>query len=220
MVWARPGPGAEAQGQWTAALARGLGRDVTLIDVVEAPRAVDADDEAELHDRLQHRMNVLQRRSEADFAEIPTDLQVHLALKAENDLVESAIPDRRDLAVLWAPVREHLIRRLLRKGIGTVLVLRCSRHRSALPWTIGVAEGDTAALLLANALIEGSPEEASLDIRPILDPDTLDDVPTSVVCASRPTPGWWRSRVLRRRREPPTSKRAILEVYTGNDRTA
>ncbi len=212
LVWAQPGPEAEAQSLWTAALARGLGRAVTLIDVVEASGSLGA--EAELRERARHRMNVLQRHSESDFAEVPTDLQVHLSMRTPDGIVEAAVSERRDFVVLWAPVQENLIRKLLQKKADTVLVVRSPRHRADLPWTVGVAEDDMSALPVAHALVAGSNQEASLEIVPELIPNAPGDAPTSVVCVSRPTPGWWASRVLRRRRETPPSGRAVIEVYS------
>jgi hypothetical protein len=117
--------------------------------------------------------------------------------------------------VLWAPVQENLIRQLLQKKVDAVLVVRSFRHwADDLPWTVGVAEGDMSALSVARSLIAGSNQEASLKVVPKLDPSVFNEAPVSVVCVSRPMPGWWASRVFRCRRELPTSKRAIIEIYS------
>lgn len=218
LVWARSGPAAGVQAQWTAALARGLERDATLVDVVETPWSLaPSQAEAALQDRVLDRLETLRRLSQDEFRNVPADLQVRLVRNAERNVLNSAVSERRDPVVLWAPVRERLIRALLHKTTCTVLVIRCPQHESELPW-VGVAEDDKPALPVAQALIRGSHEEMSLRLVPQIDSERVDDVPCRVACVSLPMPGWWASHLLRRRRRSPASKGAVMEVYRNGDR--
>lgn len=218
LVWVRPGPFADAQAQWTAMMARGLETEVSLVDVMETPWTLSLSQAEEaLHDRIEERMEMLRRQARDAFDDVPADCRVRLAHRAEDNVIASAGSERRDTVVLWGPVAERVIRALVLTTTSTVCVVRCPRLRPELPWTVGVADGDEPALSVARALVRGSREEASLHVEPTIDPDAAGEVPSQVVCVSRPTPGWWSSHVFRRQRQTPASKSAIIEVYVNED---
>lgn len=213
LVWARSGPAAQTQARWTAALARGLERDVTLVDVIETPWSLSPSQaETALEDQLLDRLKSLRGLSQDEFHNVPVDLQVRLARTAEQNLFNSAKSERRDPIVLWAPVPEHLIRTLAQETTATILVIRSPKYQSELPW-VGVADDDHPARVVAQALIRGSREDMSLRLVPTLLPERVDEVPCRVGCTSLPVPGWWTSYLLRDERPAPHSKASIVEVY-------
>lgn len=218
LVWARPGPRADAQARWTAALARGLNTEVSLVDVVESsvtPSSGNARGEDELQDHLAKRRGGLRRHAHAEFADVTVDCRVCHAPSAETTIIEMAASEQHDAVVLWAPVPERMIRDLLQQTPSTVFVIRCPRLRPDLPWTVTVADADKAARRVAQVLIQGSDEEADLHVEPAIDADTLDDVPGQVVCVTRPMPGWAASSVLRRARTA-TSDKTVVERYNAS----
>jgi hypothetical protein len=215
LVWARSGPAAETQIRWTAALARGLGREVTLMDGLERSQDSSSppdEESADLADRIER----LQQWSRAHFSDIPTDLQARLTPNPAHEIVAAAQTGRREPIVLWAPVSERLIRRLLHTSECTVLVLRAPTDPPELPW-IGVAEGDLPALPIGRALIQGAHTNLSLRQMPRLDPERVDDVPCRIACVSRETPGWIRSHLLRRQRPVPATDGGVVEVYSNDN---
>jgi len=218
LVWARSGPAAAIQARWTAALARGMEKEATLMDVVETPWSLaPSQAETALQDRVLDRLGTLRRRAQSELRDVPADLQVRLTRSAERNVVDSAKSERRDPIVLWAPVREWVIRAILRATDCTVLVIRAPVDPPELPW-VGVADGDRLALSVARALIRGSQTDLSLRQVPRLDPERVDDVPCRVACVSRPTPGWIGSHILRRRRTAPATDGGIVEVYSNGTR--
>jgi hypothetical protein len=218
LVWARSGPAMEVQARWTAALARGLKRDATLMDVVETPESLAPSQEEVLQDRVANRLGELRQLHQEQFHDVRADVQVRLTRSAERNVVDSAKLERRDPIVLWAPVREWVIRTLLRTTDCTVLVLRAPESPSDLT-SVGVADGDRPALSIAQALIRGARTDLSLRQVHHLDPERVDEVPCQVACVSFPTPSWARSRLFRRQRPVPETKGGIVEVYCGEDQT-
>lgn len=213
LVWARPGPRAEAQAQWTGMIARGLKVKVTLLDVIKLPDSLPLSEaEHKLEDQAEHRMGVLRQHVSEGFGDVSLERRVRVARSTAQNIVHLALSGTYDVVVLWTPVKERAIRELLLKTESTVLVVRCPRLRADLPWTVAVADGDEAALPVARALVRGSEEEASLYVASRIDLEQLHEIPGQAVCVSRPMPGWWSSRVFRRRR-PARSERAIIEVY-------
>lgn len=215
LVWARPGPAAETQIRWTAALARGLGREVTLMDGLERSQDSSSSPDEESAD-LADRIERLQQWSRVHFSDIPTDLQARLTPAPTREIIGAAQTGRREPIVLWAPVSARLIRRLLRTTACTVLVLRAPTDPPELPW-VGVAECDLPARPVARALMQGAQANLSLRQMPRLALEQGDDLPCRVACVSRPTPGWIGSHLLRRQRPAPATDGGVVEVYSNDN---
>lgn len=216
LVWARPGPRAEAQAQWTGMMARGLEVEVTLVDVIKLPDSLPLSEaKTAMEDQVESRMGTLCQRAHEGFGDTALDCRVRVAPGAAQNIVDLAVSGTYDDVVLWAPVEEWAIREVLLNTESAVFVVRCPRLRPELPWTAAVADGDEAALPVAKALVRGSEEEASLHVASSIDLEELDEIPGQVVCVSRPMPGWWSSRVFRRERST-SSERAIIEVYASS----
>lgn len=213
LVWARPGPYADAQAVWTACIARGLKQDVTLLDLVRR-RAIGAHTEEEIQTEISGRLERLQERSDMAFEKIPTGLRVSVS-RDHGASLASASSERRSALVLWAPIRESLVRTLCQAAPRPVLVVRSARVRPDLPWTACVPEGDALGRSVAEALVRGSGEKSSVRVVTPEEIGASDAHRCRVACLSRPIPGWWRSRVLRRKRTAPARRSAVIEVYDG-----
>jgi len=213
LVWARLGPAAEIQAEWTAALARGLGRDAHLVDVISTPLSMSlVHARGDLRTEIERRTSDLSLLAREKFHDISTDVQVLHSRNTEREFRKGASSKDRAPIVLWAPVPERLIRGLLRRVGCRVLVVRASDRQAKLPW-VGVREDDESALDVAGTLIHGADREMSIRPLPAIDPEDTDGLPCGIACVTCSTPGWWRSHLFRRRRIEVDSLVPVVEVY-------
>jgi len=213
LVWGRLGPAAPVQAEWTAALARGLGRDALLVDVISTPLSMSlVHARRDLKEEIERRTSDLTRLSREKFHDVSADVQVWFSRSVHREFCEVAADDRRAPIVLWGPVPERLIRKLLHRVGRTVLVIRASDRATKLPW-VGAQEDDEAALDVAGVLARGADREMSVRPMPAIDPEDTDGLPCGIACVTCPTPGWWRSHLCRRRRGEIDSLVPVVEVY-------
>lgn len=219
LVWARLGPAAPVQAEWTAALARGLGRDALLVDVINTPLSKSlVHARQDLKEEINSRTSDLSQLLREKFHDVYADVQVRFSWSPEREFSEVAASDQRAPIILWAPVQERLIRKLLHRVGCTVLVLRSSDRATRLPW-VGAEGDDEAAIDVAGALARGADREMSVRPIPAINPEDTDGLPCGIACVSRPAPGWWRSHLFRRQRGEVNSLVPVVEVY-GTDTLA